>query len=164
MSWFIGYIATIFLANAALQTFGLVPIGFGLLAPAGVFFAGLALTLRDLVQDSLGKAWVLLAILLGALFSAIVSPQFALASAAAFLLSELVDFGVYTPLRRGHPLWAVLASNTVGLVVDSAVFLSLAFSSLDFLPGQVVAKSYVTLGTVAALWIWRLRRSTYPAQ
>ena len=40
---FVAYVATIFGANWALSTFGLVPVGFGLLAPAGVYFAGLAL-------------------------------------------------------------------------------------------------------------------------
>jgi len=43
------YILTIFAANWAITQFGLVPVGFGLLAPAGVYFAGLAFTLRDLV-------------------------------------------------------------------------------------------------------------------
>src|ERR671915_473335 len=116
MLWLMGYIATIFAANWAISTFGLVPVGFGLVAPAGVYFAGLAFTLRDLTQDTLGRRWVLGAIVLGALLSALVSPAFALASAAAFLFSELADFGVYTPLRERHWLAAIAASNVVGLV------------------------------------------------
>jgi queuosine precursor transporter len=83
------YIGTIFAANWALATFGLIPVGFGLLAPAGVLFAGLALSLRDRVQDALGRRATLAAILFGALCSALVSPRLALASGAAFLLSEL---------------------------------------------------------------------------
>lgn len=58
----VGYVGTIVLANWAIQTFGLVPVGLGLLAPAGVSFAGLAFTLRDLVQDSLGRRWTVAAI------------------------------------------------------------------------------------------------------
>ena len=42
-------------------------------------------------------------------------------------------------------LLAVLASSAVGLVVDSVVFLSLAFHSLDFLAGQVVGKLLAVL-------------------
>jgi uncharacterized PurR-regulated membrane protein YhhQ (DUF165 family) len=153
----IGYIAVIVLANWAIQTFGLVPVGFGLVAPAGVYFAGLAFTLRDLVQEQLGRAWTVGAILIGAAVSSVISPQFALASGIAFLLSELADFAVYTPLRRRNWLGAVALSNTVGLVADSVLFLALAFGSLEFLAGQVVGKLWMTLLAVALLWAWRRR-------
>lgn len=153
----LGYVATIWLANWAIQTFGLVPVGLGLLAPAGVYFAGLAFTLRDLTQEALGRWWTVAAILVGAALSALVSPQFAFASGVAFLVSELADMAVYTPLRRRHWLGAVALSNTVGLVIDSMLFLWLAFGSLDFLPGQVVGKASMTIGAVAVLWIWRRR-------
>ena len=104
----IGYVAVIVLANWAIQQFGVVPVGFGLVAPAGVYFAGLAFTFRDLVQEQLGRAWTFGAILIGAALSAVISPQFALASGVAFLISELADFLVYTPLRTRHWLGAVL--------------------------------------------------------
>lgn len=158
MIWLAGYIATIFTANWALVTFGLVPVGFGLLAPAGVYFAGLAFTLRDLTQETLGRRWTVAAILAGAVLSALVSPAFAIASAAAFLVSELADFAVYTPLRERHWLGAVAASNGVGLVLDSALFLWLAFGSLDFLAGQVVGKVEMTVLAVALLGSWRWAR------
>src|SRR5436190_21754949 len=96
----VGYVSVIVAANWAIATFGPVPVGFGLLAPAGVYFAGLAFTLRDLTQERLGRRWTIVAIAVGAVLSALVSPQFALASGAAFLLSELADFAVYTPLRE----------------------------------------------------------------
>lgn len=154
----VGYIATIFGANVAISTFGFVPVGFGLMAPAGVYFAGLAFTLRDLVHEMLGARWALLAIALGAGLSALVSPQFALASGVAFGLSELADLLVYAPLRHRHWLGAVLASNVVGFAADSALFLWLAFGSLDFLGGQLVGKAWMALGAVALLWAWRQRR------
>jgi uncharacterized PurR-regulated membrane protein YhhQ (DUF165 family) len=163
MIWLACYVSTIFAANWALQTFGVVPIGFGLLAPAGVLFAGLAFTFRDLVHEALGRGWTFGAILLGAALSAFVSPQFALASGLAFLVSETADLLVYSPLRARHWLWAVALSNTVGVLIDSALFLLLAFGSLDFLAGQVVAKSYTTLVAVTLLGAWRLRRSTLAA-
>jgi uncharacterized PurR-regulated membrane protein YhhQ (DUF165 family) len=153
------YIATIFLANWAIATFGVVPVGLGLLAPAGVYFAGLAFTLRDLTQHALGKAATIVAIVAGALISALVSPQFALASGVAFLFSEFADFFVYTPLRHRHWIGAVAASNVVGLVVDSALFLSLAFGSLDFLPGQILGKLWMTVLFALPLWILRRRMS-----
>jgi uncharacterized PurR-regulated membrane protein YhhQ (DUF165 family) len=151
------YVATIVAANWAIGTFGLVPVGFGLWAPAGVYCAGLAFTLRDLTQESLGRRWTVVAILVGAGLSALISPAFALASGAAFLLSELADFAVYTPLRTRRWLLAVLASNSVGLVIDSALFLLLAFGSLEFLAGQVVGKAWMTLLAIGALALWRGR-------
>ena len=39
--------------------------------------------------------------------------------AGAFLLSELADFAVYTPLQRKGLVIAVLASSLVGLIADS---------------------------------------------
>ncbi len=157
MQWLIGYIGTIVLANWAIQTFGLVGVGFGLAAPAGVYFAGLALTLRDLTQEALGKRAVLLAILAGAGLSALLSPALALASGAAFLASELADFAVYQPLRERRWLLAVAASNAVGLVVDSWLFLTLAGLPLALVPGLVLGKVWATLLAVGLLWAWRQR-------
>lgn len=79
----------------------MIPVGFGLMAPSGVLMIGLALVLRDLVQRWLGLGWVLAAILGGALISAAVAPPaLVVASATAFLLSELADTAVYTPLAE----------------------------------------------------------------
>jgi uncharacterized PurR-regulated membrane protein YhhQ (DUF165 family) len=153
-----GYVGTIFAANWALATFGLAPVGFGLLAPAGVYFAGLAFTLRDGVQHTLGKGWTVTAILAGALLSAFVSPTFAVASATAFLFSELADFAVYTPLAHKRWLAAVAASNVVGFIVDSVLFLWLAFGSLQFLAGQLVGKFWMTALAVGILLVVRRSR------
>lgn len=158
MIWIAAYIATIFGANWAIQTFGLVPVGFGLMAPAGVYFVGAAFTFRDLAHESVGRRWVVVAIVVGAGLSAIVSPQFALASGVAFLVSEFSDFAVYTPLRERGWLKAVALSNAVGLVVDSVLFLWLAFGSLELLPGQVVGKTWMTILAIALLWVYRRSR------
>lgn len=153
-----GYVLTIFLANWAIQRYGVVPVGFGLAAPAGVYFVGLAFTFRDFVQEFLGRTAVVVAIAVGGAAAALVSPQFALASAVAFLVSELADLAVYTPLRRRNWLGAVALSNVVGLVLDSLLFLWLAFHSFEFLPGQIVGKAWMTLLAVAVLTVIRRRR------
>lgn len=155
MIFAVAYILTILGANWAITTWGLVPVGFSLMAPAGVYFAGLAFTLRDLTQDRLGKGWTVGAILIGASLSALLSRELAIASGAAFLLSELADLAIYTPLRKRHWLGAVALSNMVGLTIDSALFLWLAFGSLAFLPGQIVGKGYMTALAVALLWGYR---------
>ena len=79
-----------------------------------------------------------------------------IASAVAFLLSEFADLAVYTPLQHRRLLLAVLASGLVGLVIDSAVFLYLAFGNLDYLAGQVVGKAWmVVLAMPLIAWLRR---------
>ncbi|NQW51199.1 MAG: VUT family protein, partial [Rhodospirillales bacterium] len=107
---------------------------------------GLALVLRDLVQRRLGRGVVLAAIVAGAALSgAVAPPQLLIASTTAFLLSELADFAVYTPLQSRGLVLAVLASSVVGLVADSLLFLWLAFGSLDYLTGQILGKLWMVL-------------------
>lgn len=158
----LGFIATVWAANYAVERWGIVSVGFGLSAPAGVYFAGLAFSLRDLVHDQLGRIAVIGAILAGALLSYAISPSLAEASAVAFLLSETADLIVYTPLARKGWLPAVAASNTVGAIIDSAVFLWIAFGSLAFLRGQVVGKLEMTL--LAILVIAALGKARTPAE
>lgn len=135
-----------------------IPVGFGLYAPSGVLCAGAALALRDLVQELAGRRAAVGAILVGAAVSYLVaSPFIALASAVAFLLSELLDYAVYTPLRaRGQIYSAVAFSNTVGLVVDTLVFLGLAqLLTGPLFAGQIVGKLWMTLLALAILWVGR---------
>ena len=68
----------------------------------------------------------------------------------------MADLLVYTPLQKRRLVLAVLASSLVGLVVDSMLFLQLAFGSLEFLWGQVVGKSWAVL--VALPFVAMLRR------
>lgn len=159
MIWFLAYIGSIVLANLAIATIGVVPVGFGLMAPAGVYFAGLSFWLRDQVQDEVGKSQTIQAIVIGAIASLLFDANVAIASGTAFLLSELLDMAVYTPLRRRSWIGAVVASNVVGSVVDSAVFLWLAFGSLDFVAGNVVGKWWATLAILPVLWWMRSRRA-----
>lgn len=159
----LSYAATIVAANVTLALVGLIPVGFGLMAPAGVLWAGLALTLRDWVHESLGPRYTVGAVVAGAALSWLISPSFALASGTAFLVSEMADMAVYAPIRKRNWLLAIALSNTVGLLVDSVLFLSLAFGSLDFLVGLVWAKLAVTVVTVAVLWVVRGQRVVVPA-
>lgn len=64
---------------------------------------------------------------------------------------------MYEPLSRRTWLGAVALSNTVGLVLDSLLFLWLAFGSLEFFWGQVVGKGWMTLAAIAALALVRNR-------
>jgi uncharacterized PurR-regulated membrane protein YhhQ (DUF165 family) len=155
MAALLAYLAMILGANWAITYIGIVPVGFGLLAPAGVYAVGVTLTLRDLVQWSLGKPAALVALAVGAVLSYFIAdPTVATASAAAFLVSELIDFVVFTWLA---PRWAtaVFAGGLAGLIADSALFLFIAFGSLTFLPGQMLGKLY---GVLAATIVIAIRR------
>jgi len=154
-NWLIGHIGTTCIAPHGPCV---VPVAPGLLAPSGVMMVGVALVLRDLVQRRLGAVMSALAILCGTALSAMLAPpSLVLASGVAFLLSEFADLAVYTPLARRRLVVAVVASSVVGLVVDSIVFLWLAFGSLDFLSGQVVGKGWMVLLSIPFV-AWLRRR------
>lgn len=183
------YIATIPAANILVTQFHTWPVdgglfGWGLYAPAGVFTVGLALVLRDIAHEMTSRTVILAAIGVGTLISLLLgapafadwvqgtvwanlatSTRIASASAVSFLLAELVDFVVYARLRRKGLIPALLASNVVGLVIDSLLFLYLAFGSLQFLTGQIVAKAEMTVLAALVLGVWvsfRARRLPQP--
>jgi hypothetical protein len=124
----------------------LIPVAPGLMAPSAVLVVGLAFVLRDLVQRRLGLHWAAIAIIVGAGLSALLAPpSLVIASGVAFLISEFADLAVYTPLQKRRMILAVVASSIVGLIVDSAVFLQLAFGDLTYIWGQIVGKAWMVL-------------------
>jgi uncharacterized PurR-regulated membrane protein YhhQ (DUF165 family) len=155
------YVACIVGANALLTYVGTIPVGFGLLAPAGVLLAGFTFTARDLVQTAAGwresRRLIPLSIVVGAGISALMSSRFAIASGATFIVSESVDWLLFSLVIRRGFAWALPISSVVAEVVDSVVFLSLAFGSLDFLPGQLVGKTWAMLVSVLGLWPLRTK-------
>jgi len=67
------------------------------------------------------------------------------------LVIEFADYAIYTPLSKKNWLSSVALSNTVGTIVDSALFLYLAFGSLDFITGQIVGKLWMTVLAIIVL-------------
>lgn len=161
----IAFLGCILAANVVTSSLGMVPVGFGLIATAGTYFAGLTFILRDALQDVAGKRWTLAVIAAGAILSFLVADPFiALASAVAFGLSELSDLAVYTPLRKRGYIRAALASNIVGAFVDTVAFLAIAgFPVMLALPGQMVGKLLVTLVAVVLVAIVRANRRAVTA-
>src|ERR1041385_5720986 len=138
----IGHVGTVCVPNGPC----LVPVAPGLMAPSGVLTVGVALVLRDVVQRCLGWRSGLVAFAIGTALSAMVAPPaLVFASGIAFALSELADFAIYTPLQQRRLVLAVVVSSMTGLVVDSIVFLSLAFGSLEFLSGQIIGKAWAVM-------------------
>jgi len=153
-NWLIGNVGTVCVPNGPC----LIPVAPGLMAPSGVLMIGLALVLRDLVQRRLGVGWAAGAVLAGAALSGFIAPPaLVVASAVAFLLSEFADLVVFTPLQKRGLVLAVAASGAVGLVVDSVVFLWLAFGSLEYLLGQVVGKAWMVLLALPLVALLRRR-------
>ena len=161
----LAFAATIPAANWLIGNFGtecipngpcLVPVGFGLHAPSGVLMIGLALVLRDAVHEAGGVKAALAAIGIGAVLSWFVAPPaLVIASVAAFTLAELADLAVYAPLRARRLWLAVMLSGLVGAAIDSAIFLWLAFGSLDFIAGNVLGKVWMSLLAGGAIVAFR---------
>ena len=98
-------------------------------------------------------------IIVGAILSYLLAnPFIAIASILAFGVSELIDFGAYTYVRKYGRALAIAVSGLVGAIVDSIVFLYVAFGSLAYIEGQIVGKLIISL--LAALAIKHKLRPT----
>lgn len=155
-NWMIGNVGAACIPNGPC----LIPVGFGLMAPSGVLMIGLALVLRDWLHELAGWRAAFTAVMVGAALSLYVSPPaIALASAVAFGLAELADLAVYSKLRAKGKALAVAASGVVGAAIDSALFVWIAFGSLQFSAGTTLAKVYASVA-VAAIMLLPALRST----
>jgi queuosine precursor transporter len=150
------YIGSIVAANwLTSTTFGLIPIGFGLMVTAGTFTAGAALILRDGVDTHGGRWWVAGAITVGIVLSYLLADPFiALASAVAFAASEVVDWGAFRRMLPNLPR-AVLVSSVVSAPVDTVLFLWIAGFPVTWqaVAGQFIVKTL--MAALAALWLAR---------
>lgn len=142
-----GYVGLAILANWLASKY-VWPVGFGYVAPAGVYAIGAVLVLRDWINQLSPKLSVglipvasLASYGIGEIAGWSALEKIALASVAAFMVSEGVEWAVFAPIRQHSFTAGVALSGTVGLLLDSYVFLSLAFGSLAFFRGQVVGKA-----------------------
>lgn len=166
---FTGYLLSVPVANWLIDNIGnvrfpggphVIPVGFGLEAPSGVLAIGFALVARDYVQHRLGKKYALVAIAVGVVLSFFINKDLAWASGLAFTFGELSDFAVYTPLQKKNTFAAVLLSGVVGGVVDSLIFLQVAFGSTKYWQGQVLGKTWMAIiGAIALSSIKNYRGS-----
>lgn len=162
-------LATIVATNWAVQHIEPAHVGTWATVPAGAWFAGVAFSLRDTLHKTGGRTWVIGTIAAGTAVSSLVAgPGLLLASASAFLFSELADWGVYSWLdRTGRPYAAVVLSNTVGATLDTVIFLGMAqhlghvpYLSLSWsmTSGQWLGKIASTVPALAILWAVRTYR------
>jgi queuosine precursor transporter len=166
-----GFVGLVILANWLASRY-VVSVGFGRIAPAGVFCIGGVLVLRDWLQQLRGLVWTMPLVYAAGLASWGIGDaagwtrleKVAVASVVAFTISETVEAIVFTPLRNRNLTLGVALSATVGNALDSYVFLSLAFGSLAFFLGQFIGKSeMIALGTLLTLARRRLLPVLTPA-
>lgn len=132
----------------------LIPVGFGLMTTSGTPAACFTFVSRDLIQRTIGRKWSLAIIFLAAPVVAMMDVQLAIASTTAFLLGELLDYAVYTPLANRRWVWAIVLSAAAASVLDSVLFLGIAGIPLALaLPGLLLARAYVVTAS-APLSVW----------
>lgn len=105
-----------------------IPIGWGLDAASGVLLVGVMISVRDALHEQVGLKGTLIAIVVGSIVSsALAPPALAVASGVTMLVAELADAVVYQRLRRRGRTLAAAASNLASSLLDSAVFLTIAY-------------------------------------
>lgn len=148
MTYSILYIAAIVVANIGFTYIPMIPLPFGEMFAPMSLLVGFVFVLRDFAQKELGHK-VLVAIAVGIGLSYVLADPFvAVASAAAFAISELTDWAIYTAYKK--PLKdRILISSAISTPVDSAVFmLMLGFFSWYGLVVMVASKM------LGALIVW----------
>jgi uncharacterized PurR-regulated membrane protein YhhQ (DUF165 family) len=167
---FLTFLAMMPLANYFIGNIGtkciedgpcLIPVGLGWMAPSGVLFIGVSLVLRDMLQEMWGWKVTILAVVIGAIVSYYTSnPYVAVASAVSFFIAEVLDTGVYTPLRKYGATMAVFFSGIVGAFFDSMLFMYVAFGSLDFSFGNFLGKIYATVAATIFVYFFLSKKET----
>lgn len=148
------YIALIVVVNYAFSIVDPIILPNGSAWPPVSLIVGFIFVSRDLAQREIGHG-VIIAMLIGGVISYFMaSPQIAMASVAAFLVSEFIDWAIYT--FTGKTLsQRILLSSVVATPVDSAVFLYMAgFGSPFAVLIQTLSK---LVGAVIVWWFIRQR-------
>jgi uncharacterized PurR-regulated membrane protein YhhQ (DUF165 family) len=148
------YVLVLAGANVLTSRYGLIPAGLGLSVTAGTYAAGLALALRDTLQNLAGLPVAVAAMAVGiAVSAATADPRIVVASTAATGLAELTDLALYTPLRRRGQRRALLVSCAISAIADTVIFLHLAGFPLtpDSLGGQLLVKAVWATGSYLLL-------------
>src|SRR5205814_1373568 len=115
------YVGLVVLANWLASKY-VVSVGFGYLAPAGVYAIGAVLVLRDWIQQLAGLKATMAMVYVAGLASWVIGnaagwtslQRIAVASVVAFTISETVEALVFTPVRRRSLTLGVALSGTVG--------------------------------------------------
>lgn len=147
--WPIAYVALIVLVNWGFTVVPLVRMPTGEMWPPMSLAVGFVFIVRDFAQREVGHrvlGWMAVAAVLSWFMA---SPMVAVASVAAFLVSELADWACYSYLKRPFAE-RILWSSAIATPIDSAVFLALiGHLSVSGVVAMVASKM---LGALAVWW------------
>jgi uncharacterized integral membrane protein (TIGR00697 family) len=105
----------------------------------GAFSYPITFLITDLANRRFGKkearklvyigfiAGVLLTIFVSTNFQDIISIRIAIGSGTAFLVAQLIDIEIFQRLRKGKWFVAPIISSTIGSIIDTFLFFSIAF-------------------------------------
>lgn len=144
------YVGAIVVANVGFTYIPMIPLPGGEMFAPMSLLVGFVFVLRDFAQRDLGHK-VFIPMTIGLVLSYLLADPFvAFASAVAFVISELVDWAVYT--YSGNPIKErILISSAVSTPADSAVFmLMLGFFNWYGFVVMVVSKM---LGALAVYYM-----------
>lgn len=141
------YILSVVLVNIGFVYIPMISL-FGEMFPPMTLVVGAIFILRDYAQREIGHK-ILGAMLIGAVLSYFMAdPYIAVASLVAFIISEVVDWSVYTFTKK--PLaQRILISSAISTPIDSLIFLQMigSFTITGFLV-------MTTAKMLAALLVW----------
>ena len=153
--WTTAYIGAVVAINWLFVVVPMVPV-LGTMFPPVMLVVGFVFVFRDFAQREIGH-WVVIAMLVAGGISYFMSaPVVALASVTAFLISEAIDWAVYTFTRK--PLsQRILVSSAVAVPVDTIVFLQMV-GFFDW-PAVALVSAAKMLGALVFWFVLRNREA-----
>tara|TARA_R110000751_G_scaffold307234_2_gene427821 strand:+ start:31 stop:513 length:483 start_codon:yes stop_codon:yes gene_type:complete len=144
------YITLIVAVNYGFSVVPLLEMPGGEMWPPMSLVVGLVFVVRDFAQREVGHRVILAMLLAGGLSYVMASPFVAVASVAAFLISEFADWGVYSFTgKKFHE--RVLLSSVIATPIDSVVFLAI-IGHLS-ISGVVAMTASKLLGALVVWWL-----------
>ena len=159
LSILMGFVVVIsnYLVQFPIQYFGLSEI-----LTYGAFSYPVTFFITDLANRAYGKAvarkvvyfgfiiGILLTLLVSTNFSDIISIRIAIGSGLAFFVAQNFDVLIFDNLRKKSWYIAPLASSTIGSIVDTSLFFSIAFYAtgipwVTLALGDLAVKLFITL-------------------
>lgn len=159
------YLGSILLGNFFVIYFGILEFNicqngnilFQLVSPAGVIWIGLTFSFRDLAQRFWGKHQIWIWMIIAAIITYYFNQAVALASVASFVVSETIDWLIFTILKLDLKK-RIVYSNLVAAPIDSFLFVTIAFGFMwEPIIGQAILKVLCSLLIIPAVpWFNRL--------
>lgn len=149
----IAYIATIVVANLLFSYLPMMRMFGEMVSPADALVGGVYIA-RDFAQREIGHRVVLAMVVGAALSYVFAAPAVATASVVAFVVGELIDWGIFTWTKR--PLSdRLLLSSSISAPVDTLFFLGI-LHHLNLTEFVLMTLGKI-VGVLMVWWWWRKR-------